>query len=83
MLKQGSGLQRALADLEMLEPPSPELAAKFKIVSERTTLFRIAANAMINVSPNVIISVKLNPRTILSFLPWVYLASFPMPIVSG
>lgn len=52
MLKQASALQRALADLEMLEPPSPELAAKFKIVSERATLFRIAANAMINVSPN-------------------------------
>lgn len=52
MLKQGSALQRALADLEMLEPPSPELAAKFKIVSERATLFRIAANAMINVSYN-------------------------------
>ncbi|XP_071572987.1 oxysterol-binding protein 1 isoform X2 [Temnothorax nylanderi] len=48
MLKQGSALQRALTDLEMLEPPSPELAAKFKIVSERATLFRIAANAMIN-----------------------------------
>ncbi|EGI64088.1 Oxysterol-binding protein 2 [Acromyrmex echinatior] len=50
MLKQGSGLQRALSDLEMIEPPSPELAAKFKIVSERTTLFRIAANAMISAS---------------------------------
>ncbi|XP_018312775.1 LOW QUALITY PROTEIN: oxysterol-binding protein 1 [Mycetomoellerius zeteki] len=50
MLKQGSGLQRALSDLEMIEPPSPELAAKFKIVSERTTLFRIAANAMISTS---------------------------------
>ncbi|KAL0119235.1 hypothetical protein PUN28_009669 [Cardiocondyla obscurior] len=50
MLKQGSALQRALTDLEMLEPPSFELAAKFKIVSERATLFRIAANAMINTS---------------------------------
>lgn len=60
MLKQGSGLQRALAELEMLDPPSPELTAKFKIVSERATLFRIASNAMINVSPNVIIFVKLN-----------------------
>ncbi|XP_018401596.1 PREDICTED: oxysterol-binding protein 1 isoform X6 [Cyphomyrmex costatus] len=50
MLKQGSGLQRALSDLEMIEPPSPELAAKFKIVSERATLFRIAANAMISTS---------------------------------
>lgn len=52
MMKQGSALQRALADLEMLESPSPELTAKVKIVSERATLFRIAANAMINVSPN-------------------------------
>ncbi|XP_011703210.1 PREDICTED: oxysterol-binding protein 1 isoform X1 [Wasmannia auropunctata] len=50
MLKQGSALQRALSDLEMIEPPSPELAAKFKIVSERATLFRIAANAMVNTS---------------------------------
>ncbi|XP_018054648.1 PREDICTED: oxysterol-binding protein 1 isoform X2 [Atta colombica] len=50
MLKQGSGLQRALSDLEMIEPPSLELAAKFKIVSERATLFRIAANAMISTS---------------------------------
>lgn len=52
MMKQGSALQRALVDLEMLEPPSLELAAKVKIVSERATLFRIAANAMINVSSN-------------------------------
>ena len=55
MLKQGSGLQRALSDLEMIEPPSLELAAKFKIVSERATLFRIAANAMISVSSNQMI----------------------------
>ncbi|GAB1861944.1 Oxysterol-binding protein 1 [Camponotus japonicus] len=48
--KQGAALQRALSDLEMLEPPSPDLAAKFKIVSERATLFRIAANAMIGTS---------------------------------
>lgn len=47
--KQGTALQRALTDLETLETPSPELAAKFKIVSERATLFRIAANAMISV----------------------------------
>ncbi|XP_011256110.1 oxysterol-binding protein 1 isoform X2 [Camponotus floridanus] len=48
--KQGAALQRALSDLEMLEPPSPDLAAKFKTVSERATLFRIAANAMISTS---------------------------------
>ncbi|XP_029159626.1 oxysterol-binding protein 1 isoform X3 [Nylanderia fulva] len=50
IFKQGAALQRALADLETLEPPSPELAAKFKTVSERATLFRIAANAMISTS---------------------------------
>ncbi|CAL1673032.1 unnamed protein product [Lasius platythorax] len=50
IFKQGTALQRALADLETLEPPSPELAAKFKTVSERATLFRIAANAMISTS---------------------------------
>ncbi|XP_015592742.1 oxysterol-binding protein 1 isoform X2 [Cephus cinctus] len=48
--KRGAMLQRALNDLESLEPPSPELAAKFKTVSERATLFRIAANAMISTS---------------------------------
>ncbi|KAM0736847.1 Oxysterol-binding protein 1 [Formica fusca] len=50
IFKQGSALQRALSDLETLDPPSPELAAKFKTVSERATLFRIAANAMISTS---------------------------------
>ncbi|XP_011333260.1 oxysterol-binding protein 1 isoform X2 [Ooceraea biroi] len=50
IFKQGTALQRALTDLEMLEPPSFELTAKFKIVSERATLFRIAANAMVNTS---------------------------------
>lgn len=50
IFKQGTMLQRALSDLETLEPPSPELAAKIKTVSERATLFRIAANAMISVS---------------------------------
>lgn len=53
IFKQGAALQRALSDLETLEPPSPELAAKFKTVSERATLFRIAANAMISVSFNI------------------------------
>ncbi|XP_011162781.1 oxysterol-binding protein 1 isoform X2 [Solenopsis invicta] len=55
MLKKGSAFQRALAELEMLEPPSPELAAKFKIVSERATLFRVAANAMINTSSDYLL----------------------------
>ncbi|XP_053983794.1 oxysterol-binding protein 1 isoform X2 [Hylaeus volcanicus] len=47
---KGIMLQRALNDLESLEPPSPELAAKIKTVSERATLFRIAAGAMVNKS---------------------------------
>ncbi|XP_011144778.1 oxysterol-binding protein 1 isoform X4 [Harpegnathos saltator] len=50
IFKQGTMLQRALNDLETLESPSPELAAKIKTVSERATLFRIAANAMISTS---------------------------------
>ncbi|XP_032662563.1 oxysterol-binding protein 1 isoform X2 [Odontomachus brunneus] len=50
IFKQGTMLQRALNDLETLEPPSLELAAKIKTVSERATLFRIAANAMISTS---------------------------------
>ncbi|XP_011631488.1 oxysterol-binding protein 1 isoform X3 [Pogonomyrmex barbatus] len=50
IFKQGTALQRALADLEMLEPLSSELTAKFKTVNERATLFRIAANAMISTS---------------------------------
>ncbi|XP_076177462.1 oxysterol binding protein isoform X5 [Ptiloglossa arizonensis] len=48
--KKGAMLQRALNDLESLESPSPELAAKIKTVSERATLFRIAAGAMVNTS---------------------------------
>lgn len=54
--KKGAMLQRALNDLETLEPPSPELAAKIKTVSERAALFRIAAGAMVNVSQKVIIN---------------------------
>lgn len=57
-------LQRALNDLEAVEPPSPELAAKIKTVSERAALFRIAACAMVNVSctifVNVIVQVKIS-----------------------
>nr|XP_031832165.1 oxysterol-binding protein 1 isoform X1 [Nomia melanderi] len=48
--KKGTMLQRALNDLEAVEPPSPELAAKIKTVSERAALFRIAACAMVNTS---------------------------------
>lgn len=60
IFKQGSALQRALSDLETLDPPSPELTAKFKTVSERATLFRIAANAMISVSFNKNSIINLN-----------------------
>ncbi|XP_076644475.1 oxysterol binding protein isoform X3 [Halictus rubicundus] len=48
--KRGTMLQRSLNDLEAVEPPSPELAAKIKTVSERAALFRIAAGAMVNKS---------------------------------
>ncbi|KAK1130509.1 hypothetical protein K0M31_018641 [Melipona bicolor] len=50
LMKKGTMLQRVLNELEALEPPSPELAAKIKTVSERATLFRIAAGAMVNAS---------------------------------
>lgn len=50
LIKRGTMLQRILNELEALEPPSVELAAKIKTVSERATLFRIAAGAMVNVS---------------------------------
>ncbi|KAG7206042.1 hypothetical protein KM043_003443 [Ampulex compressa] len=48
--KRGTLLQRALKDLEDMEHPSPELAAKVKTVGERITLYRIAANAMFSAS---------------------------------
>lgn len=44
--KHGSALQRLLGELEQPE----DAAAKSKAVGERATLFRIASNAMINVS---------------------------------
>ncbi|CAK9800530.1 Oxysterol-binding protein 1 [Anthophora quadrimaculata] len=50
VVRKGSTLQLALNELEALEAPSPALAAKIKAVSERATLFRIAAGAMINAS---------------------------------
>lgn len=50
LVKKGTMLQRILNELEALEPPSAELGTKIKTVSERATLFRIAASAMVNVS---------------------------------
>lgn len=44
--KHGQALQRSLNELEQ----SDEIALKTKSVTERTTLFRIASTAMINVS---------------------------------
>lgn len=58
MVKHGTALQRALTDLEALEPSSSDLTAKLKVVNERATLFRIAATAMVNVSSNNKIFVK-------------------------
>ena len=50
LTKRGTGLQRAISDLETQEPISHELSAKVKALSERATLFRVAASAMITVS---------------------------------
>ncbi|XP_016906592.1 oxysterol-binding protein 1 isoform X3 [Apis cerana] len=50
LVKKGTMLQRILNELEALEPPSAELGTKIKTVSERATLFRIAASAMVNAS---------------------------------
>lgn len=49
--KRGSVLQRTLNELETLEPLYPDLITKIKAVNEKATIFRIAVNAMINVSP--------------------------------
>ncbi|XP_026672135.1 oxysterol-binding protein 1 isoform X4 [Ceratina calcarata] len=50
LLKKGGILHRTLNELEALEPPLPELAAKVKTVNERATLFRMAASAMVTAS---------------------------------
>ncbi|KAK2587461.1 hypothetical protein KPH14_003169 [Odynerus spinipes] len=50
IVKRGFTLQRALNELETLEPSCPDLTAKIKAVNEKATLFRIAANAMITKS---------------------------------
>ena len=49
IIKHGAALQRSLSELEQLEM-STDLVTKTKSVNERATLFRITANAMINVS---------------------------------
>lgn len=51
IVKHGAALQRSLSELEHLSlSESPDLPQKVKAVNERATLFRITANAMINVS---------------------------------
>ncbi|KAK3599071.1 hypothetical protein CHS0354_024397 [Potamilus streckersoni] len=45
--KHGSGLQRALSELEHLNSQT-EIVSQIKIVNERATMFRITSNAMIN-----------------------------------
>lgn len=47
--KHGASLQRALGELETTVDPE-NAQGKSKIVGERATLFRIASNAMMNVS---------------------------------
>ncbi|XP_014606256.1 PREDICTED: oxysterol-binding protein 1 isoform X1 [Polistes canadensis] len=48
--KRGFTLQRALNELETLEPPYPDLTTKIKTLNEKAALFRIAATAMISKS---------------------------------
>ncbi|XP_060080421.1 oxysterol-binding protein 1-like isoform X2 [Ylistrum balloti] len=45
--KHGSGLQRALTELETLNN-TEDAGSKLKVVNERATMFRITSNAMIN-----------------------------------
>lgn len=47
--KHGTGLQRALTEVESMDSPS-EAGSKLKVINERATMFRITTNAMINVS---------------------------------
>ena len=47
--KHGAALQRSLGELDSVQDPV-EASAKLKGINERTTLFRITSNAMINVS---------------------------------
>lgn len=45
--KHGTGLQRALTEVESMDSPS-EAGSKLKVINERATMFRITTNAMIN-----------------------------------
>jgi len=47
--KHGTGLQRAVVELEAVDSPV-EGATRIKTVNERATVFRIASNAMISVN---------------------------------
>ena len=46
--KHGSGLQRALSELESMGNAA-DVGSRLKIINERATMFRITSNAMINV----------------------------------
>ncbi|XP_043482425.1 oxysterol-binding protein 1 isoform X2 [Leptopilina heterotoma] len=50
LVKKGSNLQKCITDLETQEPVSHELSTKVKSLTERATLFRVAATAMISAS---------------------------------
>lgn len=52
--KHGAALQRALGELENNADPDA-VQGKSKAVNERATLFRIASNAMINVSRTIFV----------------------------
>ena len=62
--KHGAALQRSIGEIQETED-SHLLLTKLKTVNEKSTLFRITANAMISVSININKIVLI----ILSFLP--------------
>lgn len=50
IVNHGTSLQRALSELDQLQAGGGDMATKMKAINERSTLFRITTNAMINVS---------------------------------
>lgn len=58
--KHGTGLQRALSELESLDATTTQelpkdLSTKIRSINEKATLFRITSNAMINVQYKLVL----------------------------
>lgn len=54
IVNHGTQLQRALAELDHIQPAAGDTTTKMKAINERATLFRITTNAMINVSRGLV-----------------------------